>query len=196
MRTLPLLALALSLSACMASVNTCRASDDRPMARDAMATPMAMTDADRLHVFITGNRGEIVTSQPVVGKAASPEVRAYAQDMIRMHEQVIDRAMALDLDPMDNPVSMAMSQQAQGVAGKLAGMNGAALDMAYIESQVVLHGQTLNTLDYVLIPNTRDAAARRLMEQTRPDVARHLERAKALHHEMMMANPSMAPAGR
>ena len=159
-----------------------------PTARDAAAAPMAMTDANRLHVFVTGNRGEIVTSQPVVGRAASAEVRAYAQDMIQMHERVIDQAMALDLDPVDNPVSMSMTQQAAGVAGKLAEMSGTALDMAYIESQVVLHGQTLNTLDYVLIPNTRDAQARRLMEQSRPAVARHLERAKALHHEMMTSS--------
>ena len=105
--------------------------------------PMAMTDADRLHVFVTGNRGEIVTSEPVVGKLTDPEVRQYAQDMIRIHRGVVDRAMALDLDPTDNPVSMAMSQQAQGVAGKLSGMSGMALDQAYVDAQIVLHGQTL-----------------------------------------------------
>ena len=172
-------------------------STDGPMSNGMRADgAMAMSDADRLHVFITGNRAEIVTSEPVVGKLTDPEVRQFAQDMIRVHSGVIDRAMALDLDPRDNPVSMAMTQQAQGVAGKLAGMNGMALDMEYVDAQIVLHGQTLNTLDYVLIPNTRDAAARRLMEQTRPDVADHLRRAKALHNKMVMANPSMAPSSR
>ena len=182
--------LAWVLSACMNT--TSMTSADRPMT----GAPMAMTDADRLHVFITGNRGEIVTSEPVVGTLTNPDVRQFAQDMIRVHSGVIDRVMALDLEPRDNPVSMSLTQQAQGVARELSGMSGMALDMAYVDAQIVLHGQTLNTLDYVLIPNTRDAGARQLMEQVRPEVADHLRRAKALHDQMAMAHSPMSAPGR
>lgn len=153
------------------------------------AAGAAMTDADRLHVFITGNQGEVLTSRPVVGELTNPQARQFAQEMISAHTGVVEQAQALDLEPRNNPVSLSMTQMVEGVARTLDGMSGAMLDMKYMEAQVTLHGQTLNMLDYVLIPNTRDAAARRLMEQARPAVADHLRRAQAIHHEMMTANP-------
>lgn len=152
----------------------------------AGAAPQPLTDNQIQHVFITANRGEVVTSQPVLDDLQDAEVRAFAQQMVEEHTRVVERAEALpDLMPEMNPVSMSLTEVAQGTARELEGMDAAMLDRQYIEKQVVLHGHTLAMLDHVLIPAAQDEALRALMEETRPAVEAHLVRAKELHHRMM-----------
>ena len=153
-----------------------------------MGTAMtAMSDAGILKVFMTSNDGEIVTSQAVVSDAQSADVRRYAQEMITMHTQLNERAMALQLEPRDNQVSASMRQNATAKAAQINGMAGAMQDMTYVETQVVLHGNTLDMLNNVLIPNARDASLKALLTEARPSVQQHFEQAKQLHMQMAMA---------
>lgn len=180
----PLFTLVALFVAC-AALGMADASAQADPAR-AMAPAAEMDDATLLHVFITSNRGEIVTSEPVVDEARSEEVRAYAEMMVAEHNAVIERATALGIAPRDNMVSMSMTMQAEGIARELEGMDDAAmLDMKYLEHQIVLHGHTLATLDHVLIPNADSPEFRALLEQTRPSVMQHHQRAMQLHHQMM-----------
>ena len=65
------------------------------------------------------------------------------------------------------------------------------LDARYLEAQIVLHGHTLDMLDFVLIPNADDDAFRTLLEQARPHVEMHLRQAKRLAHRMMTEHGMM-----
>lgn len=151
----------------------------------AMAAPTMMTDADILKVFMTSNDGEIVTSQAVVDDAQSADVRRYAQMMISMHTTLNDRARAIGIEPRDNQVSASMRQNATAKAAQINSMSGAMQDRAYMETQVVLHGNTLDMLTNVLIPNARDARLRALLTEARPSVEQHFREAQRMHHAMM-----------
>ena len=150
-----------------------------------MAAQTAMTDADILRVFMTSNDGEIVTSQAVVGDAQNAEVRQFAQMMIAEHTALNDRARALGMEPRDNQVAASMRQNATAKAAQIDGMSGAMQDRTYTETQVVLHGNTLDMLTNVLIPNARDARLRALLTEARPSVEQHFRRAQQLHMAAM-----------
>ncbi len=155
------------------------------MADGAMASQAMMADADVLKVFMTSNDGEIVTSQAVVGRTQNADVRAFAQMMITDHTAVNDRAAALDLQPRDNMVAMAMRQNATAKSAQIASMSGAMQDKTYMETQVVLHGHTLDMLNNVLIPNARDPQLRALLTEARGPVEQHLRRAEQIFKGMM-----------
>lgn len=178
MRSLLFLPAALLLSACSMSGGMARSGAP-------MAAQTAMTDADILKVFMTSNDGEIVTSQAVVGDAQSAEVRQFAQMMITDHTALNDRARALGIEPRDNQVAASMRQNATAKAAQIDAMSGAMKDRTYMETQVVLHGNTLDMLTNVLIPNARDARLRALLTEARPSVEQHFRRAQQIHHAMM-----------
>ena len=173
----------LALALCFGGYGSALAQQPAP------AADTTLTDAQILQVFITSNRGEIVTSEPVAGSATGSEVQQYAQRMIDVHSKVIERADSLasasNMQPEPNPVSASLTKVAKGVAQSLQGKQGAERDEAYAKAQVVLHGQTLDMLDYVLIPAVQNPELKALMEEVRPRVADHLERAQELHHAMM-----------
>ena len=178
MRLSLLLTAAVLLSACASSTHPTGAAMAGGMPAGAMAPPTALSDADILAVFIASNAGEIVTSQAVLAGGQSADVRQYAQRMIDAHTAVNERARALRIAPRDNAVSASMTQNATAKAAQIGSMSGAAKDMAYVETQVVLHGNTLDMLTNVLIPNARDPQLKALMTETRPDVEAHLRDAE------------------
>jgi putative membrane protein len=153
--------------------------------RAGMRAPDGMGDPEILHVFMTSNTGEIVTSEPFLADFQSDEVRAFAQMLVRDHGAANAQAEALAVEPRDNSMSVRKNEMAQQTARRLDAMEGAALDRAYLEAQIQMHTQTLQELDTVLIPNAETPALRARLVEARPKVATHLERAQALHHAMM-----------
>lgn len=160
------------------------ARHDMPMAGMTAGTT-AMTDADILKVFMASNDGEIVTSRAVLTGTQNADVRRFAQMMVDEHTAVNARAMALALAPRDNQVSASMAQNATAKAAQIGGATGMAKDKMYMETQVVLHGNTLDMLTNVLIPGARDPQLRALLTATRPAVEGHFREAQRLHHGMM-----------
>ena len=139
-------------------------------------------DPDILHVFITSNRGEVMTSQPFVEQFESNEVRDFAMMMVRDHTAANERAGALPIEPDDNRVSRRLTAMAEAKARELGDFGGADLDRAYMDAQIQMHTQTLDMLDRVLIPNATDPALRSLLQNARPTVAAHLQDAQRIHH--------------
>ena len=158
---------------------------------DTAGANATLSDAQILHVFVTTNRGEVVTSEPVAAATAGDSAKAYARDMVAMHGMVLQQAEGLGtregLAPEANPVSAGLEARATEVAGALRALRGAELDRAYVGAQVELHQNTLDLLTNRLIPNAQNGALRTMLEGARPAVAAHLERARALQ--------AAAPAG-
>lgn len=179
-------ATALALAVCLGLGLNAPAPAQQPGTSATVDT--TLSDAQILQIFITSNRGEVVTSKPIVESDANPEVQQFAQRMIDAHTAVIEQAdslaRAMGTQPESNLVSSSLTQVAKGVAQSLQDKQGTERGQKYIEAQVVLHGQTLDMLDYVLIPNADSAELKSLMEETRPKVADHLRRAQELHHTM------------
>ncbi|HLA64060.1 MAG TPA: DUF4142 domain-containing protein [Rhodothermales bacterium] len=181
MRALSLL-LALTVAACSNGGQAQRERGDAtppPMTTAQMAAALD-TDGEVLHAFITGSGGEIHTSEPFVGRFQRAEVREFAQEMVTVHVATIERALELGVEPENNPVSVRMEDTAAMEAERLDVLSGAALDAAYLASQVQMHTEMLSLLDNVLIPNADAARLRSMLQESRLAVAAHLEHAQHL----------------
>jgi putative membrane protein len=68
--------------------------------------------------------------------------------MLGDHTAVNNQALALvkklNVKPEDNPTSQSLTKQADAIRNKLASLNGAAFDKAYINNEVTYY-KTVNT---------------------------------------------------
>jgi putative membrane protein len=151
----------------------------------AAAATADLGDPEVLHVYITANAGEVLTTQPFLNDFQNADVRALGEMIVRDHTAANQRAEAMPIEPESNPVSMRKHEMAMATEDRLDDMEGAALDMAWLEAQIQMHQQTLQELNTLLIPNASNPALRAELEAARAPVQMHLERAQALHHSMM-----------
>lgn len=153
---------------------------------DDSAFPVAprFSNAEVVGVVTTANNGEIETSQPAVQKAASSDVRAFAQQMIADHTASNTRLAALGIANGDSDLEEQLRSSAARTTEVLQQYEGAAFDRAYMDAQIQMHQYVLTSLDNTLIPSATSSALRTELEQTRTSVAAHLERARAIREAL------------
>ena len=124
----------------------------------------------------------------MASKTTSPEIRSFAELMIKDHNAVNGAAIALatklKVTPEDNPTSRSLKAGGEKNLATLKGLDGAALDKAYVEHEVVYHAQVIDALDTILIPGATNGELRGLLVKVRPAFVAHLEHAKSLQASM------------
>jgi putative membrane protein len=126
------------------------------------------SNAQIAHIAYTAGEIDIKAAQQALEKSKTEHVRAFANDMLRDHKAVNEKALALvkklDVTPEDNDTSKALLEQADAKHAELAKLSGAAFDKAYIENEVAYH-KTVNTaLKDTLIPSASNAELKALLE--------------------------------
>ena len=125
-------------------------------------------DAQIAHIAYTAGTIDIAAGQQAVKKTKNRQVKAFAQDMIRDHTAVNNKALALvkklHVTPEDNPTSQALKKQADDIRAQLAKMNGPEFDKAYIQNEVTYHQTVNGALQNTLIPSAQNAELKSLLE--------------------------------
>lgn len=166
-------------------------ADDSAVADSATAAPAPAppaaappTDAQIAHIVVTANTIDIDAGTDAASKGQHADVKKFGQMMVTDHSGVNkkagDLAAKLSLTPEDNPTSQSMTTAGQAAAQALVGKTGADYDKAYIANEVTYHQNLLDAIDNALLPNAQNAELKSLLEQTRPAVVAHLERAKQI----------------
>jgi putative membrane protein len=114
----------------------------------AIAAPATKpTDPQIAHIAHTAGQLDIEAAKQALEKSKNQEVRTFAQRMVGDHTSVNDQALALvqklNVTPEDNPTSQSLTQAADAERKKLAGLDGAALDKAYVDNEVA-YQKTVN----------------------------------------------------
>lgn len=129
--------------------------------------PGKPNDAQIAHIAYTADNIDIKMGQLALQKSKNPEVRAFAEEMVRDHTAVNDKALALlkklNVQPQDNDTSRALTQQAEAAQQKLSALNGAAFDKAYAENELAYHGQVNDALRTTLIPSATNPELKNLL---------------------------------
>ena len=124
-------------------------------------------DPQIAHIAYTAGQIDIEAAQQALSKSQNKDVRAFASDMERDHKAVNDKALALvkklNVTPEDNDTSKALSKQAADKRAKLAKLNGAAFDKAYIDNEVAYHKTVNNALQNTLIPSASNSELKDLL---------------------------------
>ena len=133
----------------------------------ACAQGNKLNDAQIAHIAYTADQIDIQAAQQALEKSNNNEVRAFAQDMVRDHTAVNEKALALvkklNVTPADNNTSQALSKQATDKHAELAKLNGAAYDKAYINNEVAYHKTVNDALQNTLIPGASNSELKGLL---------------------------------
>lgn len=163
-----------------------------PLAMAALSASSAIAqsldDAAIAHVAVTANQLDITGAEQALSKSSNPEVRQFAETMIRDHTGVIEQAAALaarlGVTPADNDISTALTANAAEVRARLAPMTSAAFDRAYMENEVAYHEAVIAAVEETLVPNTSNAELRKLLSSVVPALRAHLEHARSLSQKL------------
>ena len=124
-------------------------------------------DAQIAHIAYTAGQIDIEAAQQALDKSKNKDVRAFAQDMLRDHKAVNDKALALvkklNVTPQDNDTSKALLKQAKDKKAELSKLSGAAFDKAYAQNEVAFHKTVNGALETTLIPAATNAELKDLL---------------------------------
>ena len=142
------------------------------------------SDPQIAHIAYTAGDLDIKAAQLALEKSKTASVRAFANDMVRDHKAVNDKALALvkrlDVTPEDNDTSKALVKQAGEKRDELTKLSGAAFDKAYVDNEVAYHKTVNDALKTTLIPSSENAELKGLLQTGLKIFEGHLQHAEKL----------------
>ena len=137
------------------------------MAAPAMAAD-GPTDPQIAHIAYTAGSIDIAAGKQALARSQNKAVRGFAQEMVRDHQAVNDKALALvkklHVTPEDNATSQALTKGAAAERAKLAKLSGAAFDREYVDNEVAYHKTVNGALENTLIPSAKNGELKSLLE--------------------------------
>jgi putative membrane protein len=126
------------------------------------------TDPQIAHIAYTAGSIDIAAGKQALAKSHNAQVRSFAQMMVRDHQAVNEKALALvkklGVTPEANGTSAALEKQATETSHRLAGLKGAAFDRAYVANEVAYHKAVNAALADTLVPSAHNAELKSLLE--------------------------------
>lgn len=126
------------------------------------------TDPQIAHIAYTAGVIDIEAAKLAISKSKNKDVVDFAESMVRDHEavnvQALDLVKKLNVTPEDNDTSKVLTQAAADERAKLAKLDGADFDKAYVDNEVAYHKQVNGALETLLIPSAQNAELKSLLE--------------------------------
>ena len=164
-------------SVAMAALSTTANAADKTSAS-------APTDAQIAMIVVVADTVDVDYGKLAVKKTSNQAVKEFAETMVRDHTAVNDKAIALakklGVTPEASDTSKTLKADGKKQLAKLKALTGAEFDKAYVDNEVSYHEAVIGLLDKTLIPSTKNAELKSLLESGRPIFAAHLEHAKKL----------------
>lgn len=143
-----------------------------------------LTDAEIAMIVVVADTVDVDYGKLAVKTTSNQAVKEFAETMVRDHTAVNEKATALakklGVTPEASETSKNLKVGGEKQLAKLKALSGAAFDKAYVDNEVSYHEAVIGMLDKTLIPNTKNAELKSLLESGRPIFATHLEHAKML----------------
>ena len=156
-------------------------------ADDNKGIGVTLSDAEIVKVLHVANMGEINAAQAAKAKATSPQVKQFAQMMIKDHTamdgKVKELEQKLGLKPADSVLSAGLQAKAKTEIAGLKATSGETFDKAYIASQVSMHGDVQEAIRDSLMPSVKNAELKALLQEAKPKIDMHLQHAQQLQEK-------------
>lgn len=135
---------------------------------------------DILSKIHTTNQNEIRMAKLALQKGHSPEVKKFAQRMIKDHTMADQKVMSIAKQENLTIGQYPLTAQQQGQMDKLASTSGTEFDKAYMEANRAGHHMAVDMLKNVEAQAT-DAKVKNLAKQLLPTVEHHDKMAEEIH---------------
>jgi len=133
-----------------------------------MAQGTKPNDAQIAHIAYTADQIDIKAAELALQKSKNKDVRAFAEDMVRDHKAVNEKALALvkklNVTPQDNDTSKSLVKAADEKEASLKKLDGAAFDKAYADNEVAYHKTVNDALENTLIPSAQNPELKELLQ--------------------------------
>jgi putative membrane protein len=131
-------------------------------------SPAQLNDLEIAHVAYTADVIDIRYAHLALGISKNPQVRAFAETMIRDHSAVNDRALALlkklNVQPQDNFLSQQLVAQSEGLVTEMRQLNGREFDQRYASNELGYHRAVNELVEKTFLPNIQHADVKVLFE--------------------------------
>lgn len=133
------------------------------------AQPAAkLTDPQIAHIAYTAGVLDVEAAKQALAKSKTPAVVDFAKEMVRDHEAVNAKALALvkklNVTPQDNDTSRALTKAADDKRAQYDKLSGAAFDKAYVDNEVAFHKTVDGALANQLIPSATNGELKDLLQ--------------------------------
>lgn len=146
------------------------------------------TDPQIAHIAYTAGALDIEAAKLALKKSQNKAVRSFASEMVRDHQAVNDKALALvkklGVTPEPNATSEGLTKQAAETRAKLTKLNGKAFDRAYAANEAAYHGTVNGSLKSTLIPSADNGELKSLLETGLTLFGEHQKHAEHLTAEL------------
>jgi putative membrane protein len=126
------------------------------------------SDPQIAHIAYTAGSIDVDAGKLALAKSHNAVVREFAQEMVRDHSAVNDKALALvkklHVTPEANATSATLTKQAKETHDKLAKLSGSAFDRAYVANEVAFHKAVTGAMASTLIPSANNAELKSLLQ--------------------------------
>jgi putative membrane protein len=138
-------------------------------------------DQQFVNQMITAGMKEIQVSQIAERKASSPEVKAFAERMVRDHQQANEKLRNITGElGVDVAPDMQMLQQAQA---KLSDLSGGSFDRQFMQMMVQDHEHVVKTVE-AKVNGTGNGRIQEWASSTLPTLRDHLDRAREIERQL------------
>ncbi|MBT3402021.1 MAG: DUF4142 domain-containing protein [Rhodospirillaceae bacterium] len=128
-----------------------------------------LNDLEIAHVAYTADNIDIRYAHLALALTSSPEVRTFAETMIRDHTAVntaaLDLLAKLNAQAQDNFLSQTLNANAEKIIDDLSALRGAEFDRAYAANELAYHKAVNELVENTFIPNIDNAEVKALFEQ-------------------------------
>ncbi|MBT4772696.1 MAG: DUF4142 domain-containing protein [Rhodospirillaceae bacterium] len=128
-----------------------------------------LNDLEIAHVAYTADNIDIRYAHLALALTSSPEVRTFAETMIRDHTAVntaaLDLLAKLDAQAQDNFLSRTLNANAEKIIDDLSALRGVEFDRAYAANELAYHQAVNGLVENTFLPNIDNAEVKALFEQ-------------------------------
>lgn len=147
-----------------------------------------LTDPEIASVAVVANQNDISYAEVALKKSNNPDIRGFANTMIKDHNSVIKQAVALvtklSVTPKSNEVSKSLEKQAEETLKLLNSASVKDFDKTYIDNEVKYHEAVIDAVKSLLIPNSNNAELKGLLEGVLPVLEMHLKHAQKVQSKI------------
>jgi putative membrane protein len=149
------------------------------------------TDPQIAHIAYTAGAVDVSYAEIALQRSKNKAVREFAQEMLKDHKAVNDKALALvkklGVTPEDNDTSRTLAKQAEEKRAELMQLSGAAFDRAYAQNEVAYHSFVTGAVEQTLIPSASNGELKALLGTGLKIFQGHLQHAQHMTQKLTHA---------
>lgn len=143
-----------------------------------------LTDPEIASVAVTANQIDVDYANIALKKSSNKDIINFATTMKNDHSAVIKMAVdlvtKLKVTPQTNDVSKSLLDGAVKEKAVLNAKKGKAFDKAYVDNEVAYHLFAIGAVENMLIPQSKNAELKALLQKALLIFKTHLEHAKMI----------------